>query len=274
MMRTPSTALRVLWIASGAMLAIALILPLIPLAVWSFAHGWRFPDILPTQWSTKAWDYALSGTSGVLHSLWITACIALVTTALSALIGVPAGRALGLHSFRGKGIVELVVLAPLIVPGIATALGLHSVFIGLGLTGTITGVILVHLIPTLPYMTLVMAAVFANHDPAFEDQARSLGAGPLAVFRHVTLPAILPGLLVGSAFTFLVSWSQYALTLLIGSGKVMTLPLLLFSFASAGRNDIAGAIGVIYILPGILFLALTAGRLTGRNTALPRGRRA
>jgi putative spermidine/putrescine transport system permease protein len=273
MMRQASPALRAIWIISGALLTLWLILPLVPLAIWSFAHGWRFPDILPMDWSMKAWDYALSNTSGVLQSLWITTWIALVTTAIAALIGVPAGRALGLHKFPGTGMVEVIILAPLIVPGIATALGLHSLFIGLGLTGTVTGVILVHLIPTLPYMTLVMAAVFANYDPAFEDQARSLGATPIAVFRHVTLPAILPGLMVGAAFTFLVSWSQYALTLLIGSGKVVTLPLLLFSFASSGRNDIAGAIGVIYILPGILFLALTAGRLTGRNAALPRGRR-
>ena len=80
------------------------------------------------------------------------------------------------------------ILAPVIVPGIAVALGLHSVFIQLGLTNTLAGVMLVHLVPTLPYMTLVMAGIFANYDPAFEQQARSLGASPLQTFRHVTLP--------------------------------------------------------------------------------------
>jgi putative spermidine/putrescine transport system permease protein len=254
----------------GSLLALWLILPLIPLGLWSFAHGWRYPDLLPQDWSIKAWRYALSDTSGVLHSFWITTLAALLTTLIAALIGVPAGRALGLCRFRGRAVVELLILAPLIVPGIATALGLHGVFTALGLTGTLTGVVLVHLIPALPYMILVMAAVFATYDPAYEDQARSLGAAPLATFRHVTLPAILPGLLAASAFTFLVSWSQYILTLLIGGGKIVTLPLLLFSFATSGRNDITGAIGILYILPGILFLALTTGRLTGRSSALPR----
>lgn len=251
-----------------AVLIVWLVLPLVPLAIWSFARGWFYPDLLPRVWTLQAWDYALSDTSGVLHSLGLTLWIALCATALSVLVGVPAGRALGMHRFRGKALVELLILAPTIVPGIAVVLGLHGVFLWLGLANTVTGVVLVHLIPTLPYMTLVMAGVFANHDPAFEAQARSLGASRLQTFRHVTLPAILPGLVVGALFAFLVSWSQYVLTLMIGGGRVVTLPLLLFNFASAGRNDIAGAIGMIYILPGIVILILTARHLTGRSGAV------
>jgi putative spermidine/putrescine transport system permease protein len=261
----PWRSLRVL---TGALLIVWLVLPLIPLAIWSFARGWRFPDLLPQEWTLNAWAYALSETSGVLGSLGLTVGIALGATLLSILIGVPAGRALGLHQFRGKAVVELIILAPIIVPGIAVALGIHSVFISLGLTNTITGVMLVHLIPTLPYMILVMSGIFANHDPNFEAQARSLGATPLQTLIHVTLPAILPGIIVGGLFAFLVSWSQYVLTLLIGGGRVVTLPLLLFNFATSGRNDITGAIAMIYILPGALILLFTARYLSGRNPAI------
>lgn len=255
-------------VLTGAMLITWLVLPLIPLGLWSFAKGWFYPDLLPKAWSLRAWEYAFSDTSGVLDSLWLTIGVAALTTVLSVLIGVPAGRALGLYRFRGKAAVELLILAPTIVPGIAVALGLHSVFISLGLTNTVQGVVLVHLIPTLPYMILVMSGVFANYDTAFEAQARSLGASPLQTFWHVTLPAIRPGLIVGSLFAFLVSWSQYILTLLIGGGRVETLPLLLFSFATSGRNDITGAIGMIYILPGLIILILTARHLSGRSGAI------
>ena len=58
---------------------------------------------------------------------------------------------------------------------------------------------------------------------------------------------------------------------MIGGGRVITLPLLLFNFAASGRNDIAGAIGMIYILPGVLVLILTARHLTGRNAAIGGG---
>ena len=261
-------SLRAFRVLTGAFLIVWLVLPLVPLAIWSFARGWRFPDLLPQQWSLQAWSYALSDTSGVLDALGLTIGISLGVTGLSVLIGVPAGRALGMYRFRGKQVVELMILAPTIVPGIAVALGIHSVFIALGLTNTVAGVMLVHLVPTLPYMVLVMAGIFANYDPAFEQQARSLGAGPVQTFRYVTLPAILPGIIVGSMFAFLVSWSQYILTLLIGGGRVVTLPLLLFNFATSGRNDIAGAIGMIYILPGVLILLFTAKALSGQNGAV------
>jgi putative spermidine/putrescine transport system permease protein len=253
---------------SGALLIVWLVLPLVPLVIWSFARGWRFPSLLPNQWSLQAWEFALSARSGVLESLGVTLFIAVTATMLSILIGVPAGRALGLYRFRGKALVELVILAPVIVPGIAVALGLHAVFVTLGLTNTIGGVILVHLIPTLPYMTLVMAGIFAGYDLTHEQQARTLGASAVQVFWHVTLPAILPGIVVGGLFAFLVSWSQYVLTLLIGGGRVITLPLLLFSYASSGRNDIVGALAVLNILPGVLILVFTARHLSGTSAAV------
>lgn len=244
-----------------------LVLPLIPLAIWSFAHGWFYPDLLPAQWTLKAWKYALSDTAGVLDSLLLSVWISLVATILSVIIGYPAGRALGMYRFRGKAIVELIILAPMIVPGIAISLGLHSVFISIGLNNTVTGVILVHLVPTLPYMIFVMSGVFSNYDPVFEAQARTLGASPMQVFFYVTLPTIMPGLVVGSLFAFLVSWSQYILTLIIGGGRVVTLPLLLYNFATSGRNDITGAIGMIYIVPGVLILLISSRFLSGRSAS-------
>lgn len=250
-----------------------LILPILPLAIWSFAHGWRFPDPLPQAWSLKAWSYALGPRSGVLHSLGVTTVIALATTLLAAIVGVPAGRALGQYRFRGKGLVTLLLLAPAFLPGIAVVFGLHGIFLRLGLVGTIPGVILAHLIPVLPYMVMVMAAVFSRLDPDFEAQARTLGASPWQTFRNVTLPAILPGLMTAALFAFLVSWSQYLLTLAVGGGRVQTLPLLLFSFSSAGRNDLTGAIALIYVLPGLLVVLLTARQITGRGAALATGLR-
>ena len=77
---------------AGALLALWLVLPLVPLAIWSFAHGWRFPDLLPQAWSLKAWAQALSPASGVLHSLALTTLIALATTALALVVALPANQ--------------------------------------------------------------------------------------------------------------------------------------------------------------------------------------
>ena len=110
----------------GLVLAGWLVLPFLPLVVWSFAHGWRFPDLLPADWSGKAWTYALSPASGVLESFALTTLIAAAATLLAALVGIPAGRALGLHRFRGRTLVTLLLLAPAILPGIAVVFGLHA----------------------------------------------------------------------------------------------------------------------------------------------------
>jgi putative spermidine/putrescine transport system permease protein len=258
----------VLLVLSGAVLMLWLVLPLLPLVLWSFARGWRFPGLLPGEWTLAAWQQALSPASGVPEGLGVTLLVAALATLLAVLAGVPAGRALGLYRFRGRTLVEMMILAPLIVPGIAVALGLHAVFLRLGLTNSLAGVVLVHLIPTLPYMTLVMAAVFAGHDPAFELQARSLGASRWQAFRHVTLPAILPGLVTGALFAFLVSCSQYVLTLMIGGGRVVTLPLILYAYAGAGRDDLAAATGLLSVLPGLLILVFTARFLSGSHPAV------
>lgn len=255
------------WVAIGGLVT-CLLLPVLPLFLWSFSFNWFFPDIFPTKWSLRAWAYVFSPTADILRALWDTTVIALATVLLSVIVGIPAGRALGLHLFRGKRFVEFLVLAPTIVPGLAVALGVHVVFIRLGLADTMLGVVFVHLVPVLPYVVLVLAGVFANYDTEFEEQARTLGAGPLRIAWYVMLPAILPGVTVAGLFAFLISWSQYVTTLLIGGGQVVTLPLLLFSFAQGGDNAITGALAVVYIVPGLLFLLLTSRYLTGKNQAI------
>ena len=248
-----------IWLAVGLLL-----LPLLPLLPRSFARGWFFPDLLPSGWSLSAWDYALSPAGGVLGSLVVTAFIAALTATLALTLALPAARALGQRRFRGRGAMTLLVLAPVLVPGLAITMGLQGLFTRLQLTGTITGVTLVHLIPVLPYALVLLTSLYAGLDPDDEAQARSLGASPFTAFARVTLPALAPGLAAAWGLGFLVSWSQYSPTLVIGAGQVQTLPLQLFAFLSSGRNDIAGAIGLVYLLPGLAALAL-ASRAIGRG---------
>ena len=258
--------------AGHSLLIVAILLgvvgPLVPLVIGSFAHRWLFPDVLPAEWGLRAWTYVLSGSSQVATALFNSTVVALSVTALSVLIGLPAGRALALHDFRGKTAVIFLILAPSIMPVIAVAMGIHVTFLRLGLADTMLGVILVHLIPVLPYMVLILAGVFANYDVDYEQQARTLGARPVQVFLHVTLPAIWPGLVVGCLFAFIISWSQYLLTLLIGGGRVITMPVLLFAFANSGDNAITAAMSVLFIAPALLLFIVSARFLTGRNAAI------
>ncbi len=244
-----------------------LLLPFVPLLFWSVSHRWFFPTIIPDRLSDRAWSYILSERSQVLEGLVTSLTIALTVAVLAAIIGLAGGRALGLYRFRGKRLVELVLMAPVIVPAIAVAMGIQVVFIRYSLADTIPGVVLVHLVPTIPYVVLVMGSVFANYDTTFEEQARVLGANPLRVFVHVTLPAVLPGLVVAAFFAFLISWSEYIMTVLIGGGQVLTLPILLFAFVGSDPS-VAAALSLFFIAPAVVLMVLTSRYLSGDQAAV------
>lgn len=255
------------WI-TGIAIVVGILGPIIPQIVWSFAHRWLFPALLPNQWSLDPWQYMFSSSSRVGEGFINSLLIALVVSLLSILVGLPAARAIALHDFKGRGIIEWLLMIPIIVPSVVATLGVHQVFIRLSLTDTFIGVCLIHLIPCIPYMMLVMSSVFANYGTELEDTARSLGANSLRVFWHVTLPGILPGLLVATMFTFLISWSQYVTTVLIGGGTIVTLPMVLFPFISGSNYANAAAISLVFVAPAILVLILTSRQLSRESAVM------
>jgi len=237
--------------------------PLVPLAIWSGAFAWRWPDVWPSQWSGRAWALVFAPTTEVRPALVSSVLVAAITTAVALVVGTPAGIAVGRGPFRGKRFVELVLLAPFLVPGLTVTMGIQILFIRLHLADTIPGVVLSHVMPALPYVVVAVSGVVVNAGTRAEEQARSLGATAWQAFRHVTLPALRPGLVVGGLFAFLVSWSQYTTTLVIGGGKVRTLPLLVYAFQQSGDTPVAAALAVVFVAPALLALAISARTLRG-----------
>jgi putative spermidine/putrescine transport system permease protein len=227
-------------------------IPLLLLALRSLAQAWYWPALLPPVWSLRAWRYLFSSTGEVLSALAASATIALTVTLLAILVALPAARVLAWQEFRGKQAVLFALLLPVLTPPLAAMMGVHSLFLRYGLTDTMLGVVLVHLISTVPYATLMLTGSFSRLDPDYEAQARTLGARSFAVWRYVTFPAIAPGLAVAASFAFLISWSQYLTTLLIGGGRILTLPLMLVGFQRGGDEAIAAALSLVFLAPAAL----------------------
>ena len=258
----------ILHTAALSLLGLVLVLPFVAFALNAFSRQWFYPQFVPRTWSVQAWQRIFAARSRMPEALLNSGSLAIAVTLASIFIGLPAARALGMCRFRGKSLLEFLIFVPTMVPSLAVGMGLNINFLRLGLAGTWLGVALVHLVPVTPYVVLTLAGVFANYDPAYEEQARTLGARPLAVFWLITLPAIWPGLMAAGLFAFLISWSQYILTLLIGGGRIIAMPVLLFSSVPGGDNPNIAAQALLFVGPALLILLLTSRHLSAENAAL------
>lgn len=233
---------------------LVIVFPFLPLLLSSVSFGWQWPNVLPESYSFRAWEYVLAGSSGTWPAVGASLLIAGIVTAVNILLAVPAANALSRNKFTGKWLAEAIIFAPIVIPPFVAVMGIHLTFLRLGLTETIFGVVLAHLSPTLPYMVRAVMISYNTLSVDWEDQARMLGAGPVSRFFNVVLPHLLPGIAAGASLSILISLSQYLITFLIGSGQVVTLPILLFPFISGGDPAIASAYSLLFAGMAILTL--------------------
>jgi putative spermidine/putrescine transport system permease protein len=241
-------------LAGAALLSGWFVLPLVPLALWAAADQWRAPSILPQQWGLRGWSAALD--EGAFGALLRTTALGLAVAALATPAGALAGRALAHARVPAARTVSVLLLAPVAVPGFALAIGLDVVLLRLRIPPA-AGVLLVLSVAALPYTTYTMRVAYGAHDLAYEQEARTLGASPAQVLRRVHLPMLAPALASAGFLAFLVASSDYVVTLIIGGGRYVTLPLLVASSASAvGNEPEVGALSLTALLPPLVLLVL------------------
>lgn len=252
-----------LWVSVGLFTALVLTLavPLAVLVLWSFADRWSAPDLLPQSYTGETWRTVL-GDSALLAAAVNSTLIAVAVTLLTAVIAMPTAWAMAKFPLRWKRAVEVFVLAPLIVPGVVVAAGVGQVFQVMGMAYTMTGVVLVQMVGTLPLMVRLLAATFEVMPDELLHAARSLGAGPMATARHVVLPLALPGLLAGGLLSFVGSFEEFDKTFIVGAPVVQTLPVLLYHHLDpySLQFPLAGAVALILLLP-VLIVFVLSGRL-------------
>lgn len=228
------------------------IIPLLLLIFLSLGSSWSWPQLFPSPFSLSAWKYILNPASGSLAALIASFKIALAVTFINLFLALPAAKSLAHYQFRGSKGAEAILLLPALVPPWAVITGIHKTFIQLNLTDTMSGVILSHLIPTLPYMVRTLKVSFANIDRALEEQALLLGADKAKTFFYITLPLLLPGIAAGSILSILISLSEYLTTLIIGGGKILTLTLVMFPFINGGNPSIGAAYSLLFALLAVI----------------------
>ena len=238
-----------------------LLLPLVPLVLWAAADRWTAPAVLPQAWGTAGLRDAADAGAGA--AFLRSTVLGLVVAALATPLGAMAGRALATYRVPLGGAVLAVLLSPLVLPPFAVALGLDVLLLRLRVPSPV-GVVLLLTVAALPYTTVLMRAAYAAHDRGFEDEARTLGATARQTVFSVHLPLLAPALAGAAFLAFLVGWSDYVVTLLVGGGQLVTLPLLVASAAAATGNEAQVAVlSLSSVLPPLVLLVAVG--LLGRR---------
>jgi len=239
------------------------LLPVAPLALWAFANDWAFPSALPSEWG---WDGLIGSVrQGALPALGHSLALSLLVSAIATPLGAMAARALTFGAVPWPRAVGLALLAPIALPPFAAVMGLNVILLRAHVPPEM-GLVLVLVVMAIPYTTFTMRVAYAAHDIRYEEEARTLGASRRNVLWRVHVPLVAPALARAAFLAFLVGWSDYVVTLIVGGGEVVTLPLVTASIAAGIGNDATVAVlSLSAIVPPLILLALA-----GRTGAGPR----
>lgn len=223
----------------------------------SFATRWLgtwLPAGWTTRWYTAAWsEFQLSDV------LTVTFQIVFLVVFLSGLIGVPAAYALARRDFPGKKLVMLLFLLPLLVPPITFGIPLATVLYQTGLAGSMSGVVLANLVPTVPFVILVMIPFIEQIDTKIEAAARVFGAGTFKLFVHILLPLLTPGILAALLLVLVRTLAMFELTFLTAGPTSQTLVVALYyAVFAAGVRAVQSidAMAVIYMATTLVWLVI------------------
>lgn len=223
----------------------------------SFATRWLrswFPAGFTLRWYTAAWDEFQLG-----DVLTVTFQVVFLVVALSGLLGVPAAYALARRDFPGKRALMLLFLLPLLVPPITFGIPLATVLYQTGLAGSMAGVVVANLVPTVPFVILVMIPFIEQIDPRIEAAARVFGANTPRLFLYVLLPLLLPGVLASLLLVLVRTIAMFELTFLTAGPTSQTLVVALYyAVFAAGVRAVQSidAMAVIYMATTLVWLLI------------------
>ncbi len=235
-------------------LFIVIIGPMISVILWAFTMQWRFPSLSPTRWGLHWWPETLSR-ADIKTALPLSIGLALVVTAISAAICLPAAYAFARMNFPGRLPLLLSFLATNAFPRFGLYVSIAIIFFRLNLIGTLAGVALIQIVNTLLLMIWIPTSAFQGVDRSLEEAALDVGASRVRVFIQITLPLVLPALSAAILLTFVSTFYEAQGALIIGMPNVTTMPVLMYSIINSQVIVQYGAvISLILWLPSLLLL--------------------
>jgi len=205
-------------------------------------------------WSTRWYEAIFTGPEW-RTALFNSVVVATAATALATSLGTLAALGLSRRDFPARGLVMGVLISPMVVPLVITAVGIYFFYARIGLAHSLTGLVVAHTVLATPFVVITVTAALSKLDVRLPQAAASLGAPPRLVFWRVTFPLILPGVLSGALFAFVTSFDEVVVVLFLAGPEQRTLPRQMWSGI---REQISPAILALATLLTLLSICLLA----------------
>jgi putative spermidine/putrescine transport system permease protein len=245
---------RALLVLANLVVYAILLLPLFIVVAISFTAG-AAVDFPPSGLSLRWFDYIAHRpefVSGAVNSLILAA----VSTVVALALGTLAALGMVRYRFPGKGVLEALFLAPLVVPSLIIGVSLLYMFSEIGFRDSFQRLVLAHLILTIPYTIRSVSATLYGLDPSYEEVSRVMGAGPWRTFREILLPMLRPGIVVAALFAFIVSFGNFNVSIFLINGNTVTLPVRIFTYLGFQFDPSIAAISTVLLVITIGVLAI------------------
>lgn len=188
------------------------------------------------------------------NSLIVASTASLCATVIATMAALTLVRGTRIRSRHALG---TVVLIPLMVPEIVTAVATLTFFAAIGLRLGLANIILAHIVFCIPFAYLPIRARLLGMDPALETASRDLYAPQVATLRHVTLPLLAPGIAAGAMLSFVVSIDDFIITLMVADAGSTTLPLYIFGLVRRGITPEVNALSTLLIIASAMIVTLS-----------------
>ncbi|MBM3526179.1 MAG: ABC transporter permease [Alphaproteobacteria bacterium] len=204
--------------------------------------------VFPPQGFSLRWFANIAARPEFFQAFLVSVGVALIATAVSLVVGTLSAIALVRYRFPGREALTLLFLTPLIFPAIVLAVAIAMVLAPLDLLRTFSGLVLAHVVITLPYVIRTVGGTLTEIDRAYEEAAHTLGADRWRTFRHVTLPLLRPALLAAATFSLIISFDEFTISLFLVGPGLKTLPLEIYNYTDVSIDPTVAAISTLLIL--------------------------
>lgn len=220
------------------------------------------PSGFTLRWYTKALTY-----KEFVSGMYVSLIVALISSGIATLLGTLISFALVRYRFKGRELLNLFFMSPLMMPVVIMGLALYIYLVKLGIASTLYALIIGHTIFIIPFSIRTVTASLQNFDRSLEEAAMNVGAGPLKTTLSVTLPIIKTGIMAGMMMSFILSWNNFALSIFLTSPGWIPLPIQLFSYIKFEFDPSAAALSSFLIfLSGVAIILID--RLVGLGTVM------